>query len=74
MARYNFTVSHIKTAWIRRTLMLVTFIPLVIMNIVFIIIGSSGFVFKHLFEVLVFCVNKTVENTKTLYNSFKEHW
>lgn len=73
-ARYNFTVSHIKTVWIRRTLMIVTFIPLIILNIVFIIIGSSGFVFKHLFEVLVFCVNKTVENTKTLYNSFYEHW
>ncbi len=62
-ARYNFTVSHIKTAWIRRTLMLVTFIPLVILNIVFIIIGMFASGFKHLFT-----------NTKTLYNSFKEHW
>lgn len=63
MAKYNFTVSHIKTAWLRRLLMLVTFIPLVILNIVFIIFGMVISGFKHL-----------VENTKNLYNSFNEHW
>lgn len=63
MAKYNFTVSHIKTAWLRRLLMLVAFIPLVILNIVMIIFGVVISGFKHF-----------VQNTKTLCDSFKEHW
>lgn len=63
MARYNFTVSQIKNSCIRRMLMLVAFIPLVMLNIIFIIIGMCISGIKHF-----------VDHTKVLLASFKEHW
>lgn len=63
MARYNFTVSHIRNSWIRRSFMLITFIPLVAMNILFISVGMTFNGLKHLFQ-----------NMNILIKSFKQHW